>query len=70
MLSLTSVSASDVVIGDVAGEFMPPCKKVLAMTVTVCMAAGIRTGVAGSQAHRIDHSATARRRANAVHCCV
>ena len=48
MLSLTSVSASEDNIGDVADEFMLPCQRVHAMTVTVYMAAGIRTGVAGS----------------------
>jgi len=58
MLSLTSVSASEVVVGDVADEFRPPCQRVDAMTVTVYMAAGSRTGVAGSQANRLDHSAT------------
>jgi len=30
--SLTSVSASEVVIGDVADEFMPPCQRVHPMT--------------------------------------
>ena len=65
MSSLTSVSASEVVIGDVADEFMPPCQRVHATTVTVYMAAGIWTGVAsdtGSQANRLDHSATTHRR--------
>ncbi len=61
MLSLTSVSVSQVVIGDVADEFMPPCQRVDAVTVTVYMAAGIRTGVAGSQTSRQDHSATTHR---------
>ena len=45
MLSLSSVSASENDIGDVADEFMQPCQRVHAMTVTVYMAAGIRTGV-------------------------
>ncbi len=36
MLSLTSVSASEVVIGDVADEFKLPCQRVHAVTVTVC----------------------------------
>ena len=48
MLSLTSVSASEDDIGDVADEFMLPCQRVHAMTVTVYVAAGIQTGVAGS----------------------
>jgi hypothetical protein len=61
MLSLTSVSASEVFIGDVADEFIPPCQRVHAMTVTVYIAAGIRTGVACSQASSLDHSATAQR---------
>ena len=34
-LNLTSVSAFEVIIGDVADEFMPPCQRVHAMTVTV-----------------------------------
>jgi len=49
MLSLTSVSASKDDIGDVADEFMPPCQKVHAITVTVYMAAGIEPG---SPAHK------------------
>ena len=36
MLSLTSVSASEVVIGDVADIVKPPCQRVHAATVTVC----------------------------------
>ena len=36
MLSLTSVSASEVVIGDVADKFELPCQRVHAVTVTVC----------------------------------
>ena len=36
MLSLTSVSASEVVIGDVADIFKLPCQRVHAVTVTVC----------------------------------
>jgi len=35
MLSLTSVSASEVVIGDVAHKFKLPCQRVHAVTVTV-----------------------------------
>ena len=42
-------------------ELMPPCKRVHAMTVTVYMEAGIRTGVAGSQANGLDHSSTTHR---------
>ena len=61
MLSLTSVSASEDDIGDVADEFRPPCQRAHAITVTVYMAAGDRTWVAGSQANRLDHSATAHR---------
>ena len=34
MLSLTSVSASEVVIGDVADKFELPCQRVHAVTVT------------------------------------
>src|ERR1700690_3933182 len=59
--TLTSVSASKDDIGDVADKFMPPCQRVHAMTVTVYMSAGDRTWVAGSQANRLDHSATAHR---------
>ena len=36
MLILTSVSASEVVIGDVADKFKLPCQRVHAVTVTVC----------------------------------
>ena len=36
MLSLTSVSASEVVIGDVADKFKLPCQRAHAVTVTVC----------------------------------
>ena len=36
MLSLTSVSVSEVVIGDVADKFQLPCQRVHAVTVTVC----------------------------------
>ena len=36
MLSLTSVSASEIVIGDVAEKFELPCQRVHAVTVTVC----------------------------------
>ncbi len=71
-LCLTSVSASEVVIGDVADEFMPPCQRVHAVTVTVYMAVGIRTGVAGdtgSQANRLDHSATTHRLVSMRTCC-
>ena len=35
MLSLTSVSASEVVIGDVADKFKLPCQRVHAAAVTV-----------------------------------
>ena len=35
MLSLTSVSASEVVIGNVADKFKLPCQRVHAVTVTV-----------------------------------
>ena len=36
MMSLTSVSASEVVIGDVAEKFALPCQRVHAVTITVC----------------------------------
>ena len=58
MLSLTSVSASEDDIGDVADEFMLPCQRMHAMPVTVYIAARIPTGVAGSQTNRLEHSAT------------
>jgi len=61
MLSLTSVSASEDDIWDVADEFMLPCQRVRAMTITVYMAAGVQTGVAGSQATRLEHSVTTLR---------
>ena len=34
-MSLTSVSASEVVIGDVADKFKRPCQRVHAVTVTI-----------------------------------
>ena len=40
---------------------MPPCQRVHEITTKVYMAAGFRTGVAGSQAKRPDYSATAHR---------
>ena len=55
-----SVSASQYDIRDMADEFKLPGQRVHAMTVTVYMAVGIRTGVAGSQASRLDQSATTR----------
>ena len=55
MLSLTSVSASKDDIKEVVDEFMLHCKNVHAMSFTVYMAAGIQTGVAGSQVNRLDH---------------
>ena len=36
MLSLTSVSTYEVVIGDAADKFELPCQRVHAVTVTVC----------------------------------
>ena len=45
-------------IGDVADEFMLPCQRMHAMTVTVCMAAGFWTALGGSQVNRLDNSAT------------
>ena len=36
MLCLTSVSASEVVIGDVAGKLVLPCQRVRAVSVAVC----------------------------------
>jgi len=70
MLSLTSVSASKDDIGDVADEFMPPCQRVHAITVTVYMVAGIRTGVACSQASRLDHSPTVHRHLDGSSKCI
>jgi len=61
-LGWTSVSASEIVIGDMADEFRPPCQRVHAMNVIVYIAAGILTRVACSQANGLDYSATARRR--------
>jgi hypothetical protein len=65
MLSLTSASTSEVVIGDVADEFMPPCQRMHALTVAVYMAAEIRTGVVAiSKANCLDHSATTHHQRN------
>ena len=52
MLSLTSVTASEHDIGDVADEFMLPCQRVHAMTVMVCMAAGFEPVSPVSPAHK------------------
>ena len=66
MLSLTFVSESEDIIGDVVDKFIPPFQLVYAITVVVYMAAGIRTGVAGSEGSRLDHSATTLRRGRVV----
>ena len=63
MLSLPSVSASKVVIGDVADKFKLPGQKVHAMTVTVCRRpdSNRRWLTPGSKAADLDHSATTSR---------
>ena len=60
MLSLTSVSASEVVIGDVADKFKLPCQRVLAVAVTVCrrLDSNRRWLTPGLKATDLDHSAT------------
>ena len=63
MLSLTSVSASEVVIGDVADKFKLPCQRVHAVTVTVCRRpdSNRRWLTPALKATDLDHSATTLR---------
>ena len=63
MLSLTSVSASEVVIGDVAGKFKLPCQRVHAVTVTVCRRSDSNQcwPTPTLKATDLDHSATTLR---------
>ena len=60
MLSLTSVSASAVVIGDMTDEFKLPCQRVHAVTVTVCRRpdSNRRWLTPDLKATDLDHSAT------------
>ena len=62
-LSLTSVSASEVVIGDVADKFKLPCQRVHAVTVTVCRRpnSNRRWLTPALKAADLDHSATTLR---------
>ena len=66
MLSLKSVSASEVVIGDVADKLKLPCQRVHAVTVTVCRRpdSNRRWLTPGLKATDLDHSATTLRRKN------
>ena len=59
MLSLTYVSASEVVIGDVADKFVQPCQRVHAVTVTVYRQrdSNRRWLTPGLKATDLDHSA-------------
>ena len=61
MLSLTSVSASEVVIGDVADKFKLPCQRVHAVTVTVCRRPDSNRRQPALKATDVDHSATTLR---------
>ena len=63
MLSLTSVSASEVVIGDMADKFQQPCQRVHAVTVTACRRpdSNRRWLTPALNATDLDHSATALR---------
>ena len=63
MLSLTSVSASEVVIGDVADKFKLPCQRVHAVTVMVCRRpdSNRRWLTPALKATDLDHSATTLR---------
>ena len=62
MLSLTSVSASEVVIGDMADKFRPPCQRVHAVTVRVCPPDSKRRRLTPDlKATDLDHSATTLR---------
>ena len=68
MLSLTSVSASEVVIEDVADKFKLPCKRVHTLTVTVCRRPDLNRCwlTPASKATDLDHSATTFRQLNAI----
>ena len=63
MLSLMPVSASKVVIGDVADKFELPCQRVHAVTVTVCRRpdSNRRWLTPALKATDLDHSATTLR---------
>ena len=63
MLCLTSVSASEVVIGDVADKFKLPCQMAHAVTVTVCHRpdSNRRWLTPALKATDLDHSATTLR---------
>ena len=67
MLSLTSVSASEVVIGDVADKFKSPCQRVHAVTVTGCRRpdSNRRRLTPALKATDLDHSATTLRQIGA-----
>ena len=60
MLSLTPVSASEVVIGDMADKFELPCQRVYTVTVTVCRRpdSNRRWLTPALKATDLDHSAT------------
>ena len=64
MLSLTSASASEIVIGDVADKFKPPCQRVHAVTVTFCRRpdSNQRWQTPALKATDLEHSATTLRR--------
>ena len=68
MFSLTSVSASKVVIEDVADKFELPCQKVHALTVTVCRWPDLNRCwlTPASKATDLDLSATTFRQLNAI----
>ena len=61
---LTSVSASEVVNGNVADKFKPPCQRVHAVTVEVCRRpdSNRRWLTPALKATDLDHSATTLRK--------
>ena len=73
MLSLTSVSACEVAIGDVADKFKLPCQRVHAVTVTVCRRPDSNRRWPAMKATDLDHSATTLhhiRRLTCVQCTI
>ena len=71
MLTLTTVSASEVVIGDVADKFKRHCQRVHAVTVTVCRRpdSNRRWLTPALKATDLDHSATTLRQIVTIFRC-
>ena len=72
MLSLTSVSASEVVIGDVADKFKLPCQRMHAVTLMVRRRpdSNRRWLTPALKATDLDHLATTLRHKIATNACI